>query len=526
MSAYWEKRFLQDKAAAVNASETYLLREQKKYFTTASKEITKEIEKIYQSFADSEKITLAEARARIGNADFGKADFEKMAADQVKRNRELQRKKDSLPGEVVALMERQNQAYERQLAELTRKGQITRLSMLQVNIDKALLDLYDKNQISIYDYLAGQYESAYYKAMYNCQQALGFGKDFTALNRRAIDTAILGRYQKSNYSKRLYAHCQNFSKDLKDNLITGLIRGENLDKMAARIGARLNVAASAARRLVRTESAYIYEKAAGKAYRECGIEQYEYLATLDHKTSPACQELDGKVFYVKDAVPGKNYPPMHPNCRSTTICHFDDDKVTVRTAEGSAGKTYDVPSDMTYAQWKQAYLDIGVMDVPCVSGVPKHDSPKMHEKIDMSDKHVVLSKLKAYEDLIADRKIENAIVITTDGSVIQCFGQLSGVYPDADLGKRLSGAYVTHNHPEGSGHEYSFSKQDINLFMENDLKVLRGMDDKYIYELTRNPEELDKHVGLLELDEYSARHDEVITTAERLGIGYRRYRRE
>jgi SPP1 gp7 family putative phage head morphogenesis protein len=359
MSSYWEKRFLRDKAASVNSSERWLANHQKRYFAAAQREITDEIEKIYQSFADREKITLAEARTRIGNADFGRVDFGKMAAEQVKRNRELRRQKESLPGDVVAIMEKQNQAYEKQLAELARKGQITRLSMLQANIDKALLDLYDKNQISIYDHLAGQYESAYYKSMFNCQQALGFGKDFTALNRRAIDTAVLGSYKKSNYSKRLYAHCRHFSKDLKDNLITGLIRGENMERMAARIRARLNVAAGAARRLVRTETAYIYEKAAAAAYQECGIEQYEYLATLDHKTSSACQELDGKVFSVQDAVPGKNYPPMHPNCRSTTVCHFDDDKVTVRTATGRGGKTYDVPSDMTYRQWEKTVSGIG-----------------------------------------------------------------------------------------------------------------------------------------------------------------------
>ena len=141
MSSYWEKRFLRDKAVSVNSSERWLANHQKRYFAAAQREITDEIEKIYQSFADREKITLAEARTRIGNADFGRVDFGKMAAEQVKRNRELRRQKESLPGDVVAIMEKQNQAYEKQLAELARKGQITRLSMLQANIDKALLDL-------------------------------------------------------------------------------------------------------------------------------------------------------------------------------------------------------------------------------------------------------------------------------------------------------------------------------------------------------------------------------------------------
>ncbi len=354
MGKYWEKRFLKDKAAAINVSERYLASEQKKYFRQASIEITGQIEKIYQSFADSEHITLAEAKRRIRQADFHKVNFEKLVSYQIDRNQKFRQKKDRLPADIVASIEKQHMVFENGLRALTRKGQITYLSMLQANIDKALIDLYDKNQISIYDFLTDEYESAYYKSMFHCQQAIGFGKDFTTLNRRAIDRAVVNSYRKSNYSKRLYAHCQNFTRDLKENLIVGMIRGENMDRMAARISKRLSVSASSARRLVRTETAYIYEQAAVAAYRECGIEQYEFLATLDLRTSPVCQELDGKVFYIKDAVPGKNYPPMHPNCRSTTVCHFDDDKVTERIAKDKNGKYYEVPSDMTYENWKEA----------------------------------------------------------------------------------------------------------------------------------------------------------------------------
>lgn len=127
--------------------------------------------------------------------------------------------------------------------------------------------------------------------------------------------------------------------------------------MSARISTRLNVSAAHARRLVRTETAYVYEQASLKAYQECGIEMYEFLATLDHKTSKPCKELDGKRFYIKDAVPGKNYPPMHPNCRSTTVAAFEDDKVTKRLAKDRNGKYYEVPSDMTYPEWKKTYVE-------------------------------------------------------------------------------------------------------------------------------------------------------------------------
>jgi len=359
MGNYWEKRFLQDKAKAVNASEKYLAGEQKKYFTKAGKEITEQIEQLYKSFADGEHITLAEAKRQIRRADFKKVNFEQLAEYQIERNREFKKKKDSLPGDVAAAIEKQHARYESGLRALTKKGQLTYLSLLQGNINKALIDLYDKNQMSIYDFLADEYESAYYRSVFNCQKAIGFGKDFAALNSRAVEKAILTGYRRKNYSALLYAHCENFSRDLKEGLVVGLIKGENIDRMTERISRRLDVASSSARRLVRTETAYIYERATIESYQECGIKQYEYMATLDYRTSPVCQELDGKVFDVKDAMPGKNCPPMHPNCRSTTVCHFENDRVTARIAKDKSGKYYEVPSNMTYKEWEKVSSGLG-----------------------------------------------------------------------------------------------------------------------------------------------------------------------
>lgn len=93
-----------------------------------------------------------------------------------------------------------------------------------------------------------------------------------------------------------------------------------------------------------------------QAYKECGIEMYEFMVTLDHKKSKPCQELDRKRSLIKDAVPGKNYPPMHLNCRSITVAAFEDDKVTKRLAKDKEGRYYEVSSDMTYPEWKKKYM--------------------------------------------------------------------------------------------------------------------------------------------------------------------------
>lgn len=356
---YWRKRYLKDKARAVNAAEDFIRRDTKKYYMQAAKEIQADIEKFYKKYAAENGVTLSEAKRRISQADFDGIDWEQLCRNESELDRELKKKKDSLPGDVVARMERERIEYEDRIKTLSAKGNITRMELLQAEIDKAVLELQDAQQINIFDLLRNEYEDGYYHGMYSTQQCMGFGYDFAAVNTRAVEKAVLNP-RRSNYSKTIYKHQKNLKKELTECLTVGMIKGEGIDKTIGRVQRRLEVSHSNARRLVRTETAYIYEQAMLDVYTECGITEYEYLATLDKKTSEICQELDGKRFKIADALPGTNYPPMHPNCRSTTVAAFDDDVPSRRAARDDAGKYYTVPSDMSYKEWKAKY----VPDVP------------------------------------------------------------------------------------------------------------------------------------------------------------------
>lgn len=54
------------------------------------------------------------------------------------------------------------------------------------------------------------------------------------------------------------------------------------------------------------------------------FEQYEYSVVEDGHACPICTALNGKVFNIKDRVPGVNFPPMHPWYRCTFKIHVDD----------------------------------------------------------------------------------------------------------------------------------------------------------------------------------------------------------
>lgn len=77
----------------------------------------------------------------------------------------------------------------------------------------------------------------------------------------------------------------------------------------------------------------------------------QWVATLDSRTTIQCSSLDGKRFPL-DAGPR---PPIHPNCRSTTVPVLDDafdvlDKGATRSSKGAEGGQQ-VPAGQTYYQW-------------------------------------------------------------------------------------------------------------------------------------------------------------------------------
>lgn len=74
---------------------------------------------------------------------------------------------------------------------------------------------------------------------------------------------------------------------------------------------------------------------------------YEWVATLDSKTTVKCRSLDGKVFSV-----GKGpVPPIHIRCRSTTAASLDDEFDFLD--EGATRSSTDgyVAADLSYYDW-------------------------------------------------------------------------------------------------------------------------------------------------------------------------------
>ena len=95
--------------------------------------------------------------------------------------------------------------------------------------------------------------------------------------------------------------------------------------------------------------------------------------------------------------------------------------------------------------------------------------------------------------------------------------------------KDLTGAHITHNHPEGM-HDFGFSNEDFSFFTANKLRLLRAVDEKYIHELTTDLFEMEVEdrsrlvASKLDVENVAEYLQEM--KSYRLGLKYRRIEHE
>lgn len=133
--------------------------------------------------------------------------------------------------------------------------------------------------------------------------------------KQSVAEPWLGRTFKNSIQNNISNTYQRFT-DLVSN---GIANGVDHKKLINETVKLLEISFNDAKRLVRTETMFQINQAQKKVYMEAGYQKYEFMATLDSRTSAECREHNKKEYYFVEATVGVNYPPLHPNCRSTVI---------------------------------------------------------------------------------------------------------------------------------------------------------------------------------------------------------------
>lgn len=143
---------------------------------------------------------------------------------------------------------------------------------------------------------------------------------------------------------------QGFAQGRTTNQMVIAIRGTKQQKFKNGELAKINRDNAA---IVRTSVQHVASVARTEVMKanDDVVKGYEWVSTLDSRTTSQCRGLDGMEFKI-----GKGpLPPIHVNCRSTTVAVLDErfdflDADAKRPAVGEE-KIGQVAADMTYYQW-------------------------------------------------------------------------------------------------------------------------------------------------------------------------------
>ena len=339
---YWAERFEQLTEAELRKADD-LSAEMVKEYRQIAQDLNDDIQRWYARFAAENKMSLAEARRVLTGREL--AEFRWTVDEYIKYA-----KKADL-----------SEAYIQKLKNASARVHIDRLEAIRMQMAQHIEKLAAKGNARLTDVLRDIYPDAQMRTAYEVQKKKGF-EPFARIPKADVDRILKKPWVSDglNFSDRIWRDKERLLNTLQGELTRGLIRGEPYGKIAQRIAGRMGVARSAAARLVETEAAFFSSRGQLDVFRDLGVEQYEFVATLDSRTSETCREMDGKVLPLSEFKPGITAPPLHCHCRSTTCPYFDDEFTEGETRaarDPETGKTVQVNSRLTYENWKSIFVD-------------------------------------------------------------------------------------------------------------------------------------------------------------------------
>lgn len=334
---YWSKRFEEEEKQRALANDKSFKKIEKQY-KLAEQQIKNDINKWYRRIADNNEISLADAKKLL--------------------------KKNELQEFKWALEEFTEKAksgdWKKELENASARIHIQRLEALQLQVRNSIEFLGEEENNLLEEHLLNTYQNTYYQSLYEISKGFDLKTSFNVLDKNKINQVIHSPWLKDgkNFSDRLWqdkkSMVDTLSKKITQSFITGKDLNEAIEDMEMFVSNTVKNKTAVARRLLETESRAYASKAQEQAFKNIDIEQYEIVATLDLKTSEICQEMDNKVFDMKDFEVGVTAPPFHCYCRTVIAPYFEDDE-SVRATRDENDNYMEVPY-MNYKEWKEKFV--------------------------------------------------------------------------------------------------------------------------------------------------------------------------
>lgn len=273
-------------------------------FRRASNEIQLDLIRWYQRLADNNEISLASAKKLLETDALKEFHWDVKQYIQYGRENAI------------------NRQWMKELENASARVHINALEAMKLQIQQHVEQLFTEYEAGMTEFLQKSYIDHYYKTAFEIAKGTNVGTYLYTLNVKQIEAFIKQPWAMDgqNFSDRIWKNKQKLIKELHNELSQHVIRGNAPEQSIRNIVSQLGVSKSNAKRLVLTESAAIASQSQKNCLEYLEVEQYEILATLDHRTSQICQDLDGKTFLMKEYKIGKTAPPFHPFVEPL-LCH-------------------------------------------------------------------------------------------------------------------------------------------------------------------------------------------------------------
>lgn len=339
---YWRGRF-SITADAAQRKASHCVDDLEQMYLEAERTVRADIERWYGRFAANNQINLTEARKMLTSGELEEFKWSVDKYIQVGQQANL------------------SPEWMKKLENASARFHISRLEAVDLQIQQQIELLYGNQLDSIDSLLREITGEGYTRTAFEIQKGIGLGWDITALNQKKLDTLLTKPWtaDKKTFRDRCWESKANLVNGVQTTLTQGLLRGDSPQKITDAVQKRFGVSRYQAGRLVHTETTYFNAAASAETYKDLDVDKVEIIETLDRFTCEICQPLDGTIIPMSQYEPGVTVPPFHPNCRGTTAPAIDPDILGERAARNADGEVYYVPSNMTYADWKQTFVQGG-----------------------------------------------------------------------------------------------------------------------------------------------------------------------
>lgn len=247
--------------------------------------------------------------------------------------------------------------YERYDGDWIEMQKYNRLTKLEKEIAQEIGKLTGKNAQTLKKGMMDVYEESYYRTAYILSNEVKSDLGFAMLDRKLVEKAIENPLDRVGFLQRNRDNQRILTRQLREQLTQSLIQGEAYGKAAKRIKDRMDVGASKALTIARTENHRVRQAAKLDSMKEgekAGITlKKQWVATIDESTRDSHQDLDGVQIDIDEDFEGEEGSGPAPgmlgaaeeniNCRCTMIevvAGFKPNERRVRGVGITEYKTY------------------------------------------------------------------------------------------------------------------------------------------------------------------------------------------